>query len=106
MGKERVAEVIEIIRGIGKFKEKIGVEKVILFGSYARGDFKKYSDVDLILIGKKFKGKNFIKRYKGLWLKWDLDKPVDFICYSPEEFEKERKRVSIVSTALKEGIVI
>ena len=106
MGKERAAEIIAIIKGIGKFKEKAGVEKAILFGSYARGNFKKYSDVDLILIAKKFRGKNFIERYKGLWLKWDLDKPVDFICYSPEEFEKEKRKVSIVSTALKEGVVI
>jgi hypothetical protein len=31
---------------------------------------------------------------------------VDFICYTPEEFEKLKKEVSIVSEALKEGIEI
>jgi len=32
--------------------------------------------------------------------------PVDFLCYTPEEFEKLRKRISIVSVALKTGIEI
>jgi hypothetical protein len=31
---------------------------------------------------------------------------VDFICYTPEEFEKLKKEVSIVSEAFKEGIEI
>ncbi|MBI3412683.1 MAG: hypothetical protein HY051_01210 [Candidatus Aenigmarchaeota archaeon] len=54
--------------------------------------------------------KKFQDRYKGLWIKWHvvfkMGYPVDFICYTPEEFEREKKRVSIVSTALKEGIEI
>ena len=39
-------------------------------------------------------------------MKWPLDLPADFICYTPEEFEKLKKEVSIVSEALKEGIEI
>jgi hypothetical protein len=34
------------------------------------------------------------------------DLSADFICYTPEEFEKLKKEVSIVSEALKEGIEI
>jgi hypothetical protein len=37
---------------------------------------------------------------------WDLNYPVDFLCYTPEEFNKLKKEVSIVSEALKEGIEI
>jgi hypothetical protein len=36
----------------------------------------------------------------------DLNYPVDFLCYTPEEFNKLKKEVSIVSEALKEGIEI
>jgi len=57
-------------------------------------------------VSRKFKGKNFHSRFKGLWLKWDLDLPVDFIPYTPEEFDKLKKEVSIVSEALREGIVV
>lgn len=96
----------EIIRKIENFKQRIGVDKIIIFGSFARGEFGKDSDIDLILVDEGFEGKEFHKRTKGFWLKWDLGIPVDFICYTPEEFNKLKKRVSIVSEALKEGIAI
>ncbi len=37
-----------------KIREKFGndVEKIILFGSYARGDYDKDSDIDLLVIVK------------------------------------------------------
>lgn len=83
---------------------------MIIFGSYARGDFKKDSDVDILISDKRFKGKKPAERSKGLWISWHINqkikKPVDFICYSPEEFEKEKKRVSIVSEAVREGIEV
>ena len=37
---------------------------------------------------------------------WNLDYPVDFLCYTPEEFEKKKKEISIVKEAVKEGIDI
>jgi hypothetical protein len=37
---------------------------------------------------------------------WELRYPVDFLCYTPKEFEREKKKVSIVSEALREGIEI
>ncbi|MEM2619521.1 MAG: hypothetical protein QW356_08630, partial [Candidatus Hadarchaeales archaeon] len=61
---------------------------------------------DLILISKSFEGKNFFERLRGLWLKWKLQKPVDFIPYTPEEFQRLKTKVSLVSEALKEGIEI
>jgi len=101
MGKKE-NKIEEIIKGIKEFKKKTMIEKVILFGSYARGKWTEHSDIDLLLISKKFRKKEFHERFKGLWLKWDLDYPVDFICYTPEEFNKLKKQVSIVSEALRE----
>jgi len=102
-------EKIEIMKGLESFKEKVsklGIEKIIVFGSFARGEMKKDSDIDLILVGKRFKGKKFFERALGLHWYWKLHYPVDFICYTPKEFEKLKKRVSIVSTALREGIAV
>ena len=45
------AEVIEEIR---KFARKYDVTKVILFGSRARGDFKRTSDIDIAVTGGDF----------------------------------------------------
>jgi len=96
----------KIMEGIRKFKKRIGVEKAIVFGSFARGQFGKHSDIDLLLVSKKFRGRNLLQRSKGLWLKWNMGLPVDFICYTPEEFEKERKKISIVSEAIREGMEV
>ena len=41
-------EVIEEIRNLA---QKYDIEKVILFGSRARGDFKERSDIDLAFCG-------------------------------------------------------
>ena len=91
---------------IRRFKERIGAEKAIVFGSFVRGEFGEHSDIDLLLVSEKFRGKSFHERFKGLWLEWDLGLPVDFICYTPEEFERLKGEVSLVSEALREGIVV
>lgn len=101
---------VELIKELKIFKKKISkkykIDKFILFGSRVNGKFHKDSDVDLILVSKKFEGKKSFKRSPEIHMKWDLDYAVDFLCYTPEEFDKLKKQVSIVSEALKNGIEI
>jgi len=93
-----------------RFKNKtnrdIPISKMILFGSRAKGKTGRDTDADLIIVSPAFKKMDFFKRGATMYNYWDLRMPVDFLCYSPEEFEVLRKRASIVSTALKEGIEI
>lgn len=42
---------VEVIEEIKKLAMKYGVEKVVLFGSRARGDYKRTSDIDLAVKG-------------------------------------------------------
>ena len=44
----------EVIEEIQKLAKKYGVAKVILFGSRARGDFKRTSDIDIAVTGGNF----------------------------------------------------
>lgn len=44
----------QVIEEIRKLAEKYDVSKIILFGSRARGDFKKTSDIDLAVAGGDF----------------------------------------------------
>lgn len=44
----------EVIQEIRELAEKYNVQKVILFGSRARGDFKRTSDIDLAVSGGDF----------------------------------------------------
>ena len=98
-----------LIENIRKFKDNLNrekrIDKIILFGSRATGRSQKDSDVDLILVSPTFRGMK-IGRARGLHKYWDIDMPVDFICYTPEEFEEKRKQVSLVSLAVEEGIEI
>lgn len=100
----------DIITKLAEFKKalsvRIPVEKMIFFGSRAIGSkYKEESDIDLVVVSPYFKGIG-CARGKDLYGYWNLDYPVDFICYTPAEFEKLRKRVSLVSLALEEGIEI
>ncbi|MGB9674860.1 MAG: nucleotidyltransferase domain-containing protein [Nanopusillaceae archaeon] len=84
-------------------KEGIKVDKIILFGSRARGDYLKESDYDFIIVSKDFKNIPITKRIE-LAL---IDENVDVICLTPEEFEKEKNFLgSVVSYAVKEGVEI
>ena len=44
----------EVIQEIYTLAEKYNIKKVILFGSRARGDFKRTSDIDLAVSGGDF----------------------------------------------------
>lgn len=98
------------MRDLKEFKEsldkKIGVEKMILFGSLATGKFRKNSDIDLIIVSKKFRGVPFYKRGLKFDELWKLTYPFDFICLAPEEYEKMKRGVTIVTHAEKKGIAI
>ena len=91
---------------LGKLNKDIKIQKVILFGSRARGNFNEDSDIDLIIVSDDFQDMNFFERVKKMYDYWEIDYPVDFICYTSGEFDKLKKRVSIVTQAIKEGIEI
>ncbi len=83
-----------------------GIRKAILFGSLARGEATRHSDVDLILIQQT--DRRFLERYDGLLL--DLNKAlphrsVDVLIYTPAELERIANR-PFIAQALKEGKVL
>ena len=78
-------------------------ERVILFGSHARGDATEHSDVDFMIIAK-----SDLPRFKRSRELYKLLRPhpfaMDIVVYTPQEIEKgKRTKVSFVSTVLKEG---
>jgi len=99
-----------LIRDLRRFRRKVArrfaIERMILFGSRASGRQRPDSDVDLIVVGRRFYRKNPIDRAAPLHLAWDLGLPVDFLCYTPEEFDELSRRPSIVREAVREGVSI
>lgn len=96
-----------IIHGLKEFARKtsetVVIQKMIFFGSMATGSGGKDSDIGLIIVSPQFRNISFWKRAIGLHNNWTLDYPVDFLCLSPEEFEKKSGEVTIISEALKAG---
>ncbi len=104
MGKAKIMKELKSFKE--DLKKDFPDEKIIFFGSRALGRAGPDSDVDLIIVSKNFGKLNFIKRAARMYDYWNLNYPVDFLCYTPNEFRALKGRISIVSEALKEGIVI
>ena len=71
---------------VEKIVGEIQPEKIILYGSYARGDFERDSDLDLFII-KDGKESSRIMRRKIDVLLWGRRFPVDLIVRKPDEVE-------------------
>mgnify|MGYP000312404807 CR=1 FL=1 len=95
--KEREA----VIKTASEWASKLPFEvTAILVGSYARGDFNLWSDVDIVLISPRFKG-NPLERLK------DIDAPPAFqiIPLTPGEFQKLLSRRNPLATeAVTSGV--
>ena len=99
-----------IISSLRQFKNAANkdypITNMYLFGSQAIGKPRKNSDIDLIIVSPKFRQLNFFKRGARMYDYWTLRKPVDFLCYTPEEFNKLKKQITIVKEAVENGIEI
>jgi predicted nucleotidyltransferase len=78
-------------------------EKIVLFGSRIKGDADEDSDIDVIIVSNAFAGIPFVKRMPLILKKIRFDKHIDFICYSPVEFQKIQHTSSVVMDALQYG---
>lgn len=103
---ERENKNVEVLKKFKKKIKKFGVDKIILFGSRAGGNFRKDSDFDILVVSKKFEGKRWNERPLEIYLSWDEKEPLEILCYTPEEFNRGKKELGIVQEALKEGIEI
>jgi len=95
-----------LIAALKRLKHEARLEKVIFFGSRTTRTYKPDSDIDLIIVSKRFNKQRPLKRAPSLYMKWNLDYPVDFLCYTPKEFEALKNKVTIVREAIQHGIEI
>jgi predicted nucleotidyltransferase len=67
----------------------IKVEQAILFGSYAKGTFDEWSDIDLALVSATFAGERFKDREKMRRIKLKVSSLLEPVPYTPEEFNAD-----------------
>lgn len=84
-------------------REKYNVSKIIVFGSYVRGDLNEGSDIDLVIVGD-FKEK-FHRRIAEVIGLTDL--PIEPLCYTEDEFKRMISNDNnFIAEVLKEGVMI
>ncbi len=101
-------KIIEIRKVLLRLLNEVGihVEKIVLFGSYAKGKEKEESDIDIIVVSKDFRDKDIFEIVNMTKdIHWKLVeyfiKPFDILYYSDEDWEKGRSL--IISSAKKRG---
>ena len=100
---ELTANLNEAVRRI---VEQFQPEKVILFGSHARGEADERSDFDLVVLCNDFTDRwnHSLRIGRSLY---GLRFPCDILVLSPDEFEAEKTMPgSVVVSAAQEGRVL
>jgi predicted nucleotidyltransferase len=107
MAQSRASEIAQFFREC--LKEKgLKVNKIILFGSQARGTATEESDIDIVIVSEEFRRKNIFRRAK---LTRDAEirtirkfmVPLDVVTMSPEEYEN---RTLLIAEYVHEGKVV
>ena len=83
-------------------------EKIILFGSYARGENKNISDVDILVLVKNLQNEREVtgKLNKAL-LKSNISIPVDFLAADCDKYDSLKSKLGyIYKTIASEGQVL
>lgn len=87
-------------------KLQIQPEKIILFGSYASGKARQWSDIDVSIVSKDLEGKGILERQLLLGrANQDLQAPLDLIGFTLGEI-KECEKGTLLSEILKNGLEI
>jgi hypothetical protein len=89
----RVSELVDELEARG-----IHVDRVLLFGSLARGDFTLESDVDLIIVSRSWRAMGMVERTSLLYRCW-RGGDATLVPLTPEELEAMKQRVGAIADA-------
>jgi predicted nucleotidyltransferase len=82
-------------------------ERIILFGSYARGEAGLSSDLDLLIVERGPLGQGKTRRSEIKRLRralWDFRVPIDILVYTEDEVAAWRDAVNhVIARSLREG---
>lgn len=97
-----IQDIVEsYVRKIGK---QIPIERAILFGSYAKGNYNEDSDIDIAIFSKYFASLEGLAAFKFLFME-TLDYGIDLqpLAFTPDDYEKP---VGVIEEIIETGIEI
>lgn len=87
MDKESALKTIRRFKDIIE-RKNVKVSKIILFGSYARGDYREDSDIDVIVISDDFAPMDYWERIDFLSETiYELFEPIEATSFTTKEWE-------------------
>ncbi|MEA1884858.1 MAG: nucleotidyltransferase domain-containing protein [Thermotogota bacterium] len=103
--EKNTREKIEIM--IEAIKNQIDPQKIILFGSFAKGTQKEDSDIDMCVITDHNKRKIEMLRELRLSTIGKIDIPMDIVIYGNTEFSQRAENLnSFESQIASEGVLL
>jgi predicted nucleotidyltransferase len=92
----------EVLRLAGRLAD-LGAHRVILFGSRARGDSTRDSDIDIIAVMPCDPSWSFARRLAEVGASIDPRYATDLLVYTPEEFERLSRENRFIRQAVEGG---
>ena len=98
---------VEIKNKINKYlndlkKNNIPIKEAILFGSYAKGTQKEWSDIDIALVSEIFKGNRIEDKDKIRLITISVSSQIEVIPFSPKDFNENNPLArEIIDTGIK-----
>ena len=107
MPKDRIREAVTLIKEFFNGRN-IKINKIIIFGSYSKGNYSKDSDIDIAIVSQDFNGKDIFEKTEMIkGLKWllveDIELPFDIVPISLQEWKESS---SLVVEFVKAGKVL
>lgn len=105
MGRQAIANAA-LTAFVRRLQPRFVIQRVVLFGSRARGDALRDSDTDVLIVSPSFAGLDFTSRVATVLDLWRVAGDLEPICLTSAEFAHKRRAIGIVRTALREGIAL
>lgn len=103
----KTEDYIELIKKKVLKDKEIDLAQIIIFGSYARGEYNFDSDIDLLFVTKNTIDSVREIKYKIERIFDDRKYPLDILVYKEEDLNKEKNIIgSLPYNVLKEGKVV
>ncbi len=98
---------VEIKKIIDKYlmtlkEHNIPIRQAILFGSYAKGNYEDWSDIDIALVSDIFEGSRIKDKSKIRKITLSVSSDIEVLPYRTEDFTKDDPFVKeIINTGIK-----
>lgn len=97
--------VPKAIRGfVAAIRRRFRPQRIILFGSRARGEAGEESDYDILIISDVFEGIPEVDRGADVYDFHPGTVSLDVLCLTPQEYEERRHGANIVTVVAREGV--